>query len=152
MIDHVSFSKSCFLEAPLRFEAGTQPIAEVIGFAAAVNYLQQVGSCRLKMHDNHISMYAFSQLEQIEGMQLFMPEYQGLGSISFIIDGFNINDIGILLDKQEVMTRFGHHCAMPIMEKLGIEGTIRISFGLYTNEEDIDRFISALKKAIEVLS
>ncbi len=152
MIDQVSFSNSSFLDAPWKFEAGTQAIAEVIGFAAAVDYLQQVGSCRMKMHDNHIAMYAFTQLQEIEGMQLFMPHYQGLGSISFTVDGFNINDLGMLLDKQEVMTRFGHHCAMPIMEKLGIEGTLRISFGLYTNQEDIDRFIVALKKAIEVLS
>ncbi|MDH5465357.1 MAG: aminotransferase class V-fold PLP-dependent enzyme, partial [Thiovulaceae bacterium] len=152
MIENVSFEKSDFLPPPHRFEAGTQPIAEVISFASAVDYLNGIGFERIQKHDQVLIHYAKEALKKIEGMQLFTSPDFTVGSLSFLIEGFNLNDLSILLDKQNIYLRAGHHCAMPIMQKLGLEGTLRVSFGIYNETKDIDTLIQALEKAKELLS
>ena len=138
MIEKVSFEKTLFLAPPQRFEAGTQPIAQVIGFGSAVDYLLSIGFESITKHDQKLTSYTKEKLMCIEGMQLFASPDMTVGSLSFRIEGFNINDLSILLDKQNVFIRTGHHCAMPIMEKLGIDGTLRVSFGIYNKTQDID--------------
>lgn len=150
MIKDVTFAKSTFLDPPLRFEAGTQAIAEAIGFSAAIDYLRSLED--INEHDSLLMNYAKSELEKIRGLVLYTHAPNVSGNISFTIEGIHHDDISILLSKQKVMLRSGHHCALPIMRHLGIEGTVRLSFAIYTTKDDIDRTIVALNKAIKMLS
>ncbi len=150
MIDDVTFESSSFLAAPIRFEAGTQAIAEAIGFKAALEYLSQAQD--IQESDANLLQYAKEKLKEIEGMQLYTNASNVAGNISFNIKGIHHDDIGILLSKQDIMLRTGHHCALPIMKNLGIEGTVRLSFGLYNTTQDIDHTIEGLHKAIKILS
>ncbi len=150
MIDDVTFESSSFLAAPIRFEAGTQAIAEAIGFKAALEYLSQAQD--IQESDANLLQYAKEKLKEIEGMQLYTNASNVAGNISFNIKGIHHDDIGILLSKQNIMLRTGHHCALPIMKNLGIEGTVRLSFGLYNTTQDIDHTIEGLYKAIKILS
>ena len=149
MIDDVSFENSTFLDPPYRFEAGTQAIAEAIGFKAALEYIQKLKD--LRSHDASLLSYAKQRLQEIDNVILYTQNTNVSGNISFNINGIHHDDIGILLSKQYIMLRTGHHCAMPIMKKLGIEGTIRLSFAIYNTKEDIDKCIEALQKATRML-
>lgn len=149
MIDDVSFEYSTFLNPPYRFEAGTQAIAEVIGFKAALEYIQKLKG--IQSHDTHLLEYAKKRLQEIDNLILYTQNAHVAGNISFNIRGIHHDDIGILLSKQNIMLRTGHHCALPIMKKLGTEGTVRMSFAVYNTKEDIDLAIAALKKAIRML-
>ncbi len=149
MIDDVSFEKSTFLAPPFRFEAGTQAIAEVIGFRAALEYLHTIKN--IQEHDTDLIRYAKEHLKGIDGVILYTDADNVSGNISFNIQGIHHDDIGILLSKQNIMLRTGHHCALPVMKTLNIEGTVRLSFALYNTKEDIDICIEALKRAIKVL-
>jgi len=149
MIDDVSFEYSTFLDPPYRFEAGTQAIAEAIGFKAALEYMQELKD--LHSHDTSLLSYAKQRLQEIDDIILYTQNTDVSGNISFNIKDIHHDDIGILLSKQDIMLRTGHHCAMPIMKKLGIEGTIRLSFAIYNTKEDIDKCIEALHKAIRML-
>ena len=149
MIDDVSFERSTFLQPPLKFEAGTQAIAEAIGFSAALQYLEEVQA--IEEHDTFLINYAKKRLQEIEGIILYTDAENVAGNISFNIKGIHHDDIGILLSKQNIMLRTGHHCALPIMKCLDIEGTIRLSFALYNTTQDIDLCMTALNKAIKVL-
>ena len=149
MITEVSFKKSSYLKPPLRFEAGTQAIAEVIGFKAALKYLFELK--QTQKEEDVLLQYAKIKLQELSGIQLYTQAENVLGNISFTIKDIHHNDIGILLSKQGIMLRTGHHCAMPIMKKLGIKGTIRLSFALYNTKEDIDKTVEALQKAIHLL-
>lgn len=149
MIDDVSFEYSTFLDPPFRFEAGTQAIAEAIGFSAALAYLNDVTGN--EEHDKLLLSYAKEELKKLDDIELYTDADNVIGNISFNIKGLHHDDIGILLSKQKIMLRTGHHCALPIMKRLGIKGTVRLSFALYNTTEDIDICIKALHKAIKVL-
>ena len=149
MIKDVTFSESTFLDPPLKFEAGTQAIAEAIGFSTAIDYLRTLED--IKEHDKALMSYAKSELEKIERLVLYTDAKNVCGNISFTLHGIHHDDISILLSKQKVMLRSGHHCALPIMRTLGIEGTVRLSFAIYNTKEDIDLTITALNKAIKML-
>jgi len=149
MISEVSFEYSTFLDPPFRFEAGTQAIAEAIGFKTALDYVKQLKG--LQAHDKSLLDYAKASLQNLDGLILYTQANNVSGNISFNIKDIHHDDIGILLSKQNIMLRTGHHCAMPIMKRLGIEGTIRMSFAIYSTKEDIDRSIEALHKAIRML-
>jgi len=149
MIDDVTFEYSSFLDPPWRFEAGTQAIAEALGFRAALEYISKLKD--LQAHNKILLEHAKSELKNIDEIELYTDAKNISGNISFNIKGIHHDDIGILLSKQNIMLRTGHHCAMPIMKKLGIEGTIRLSFAIYNTKEDIDKCIEALLKAIRML-
>lgn len=149
MIDDVSFEYSTYLDPPWRFEAGTQAIAQVLGFKAALEFIRTIEG--LEAHNAKLLEYAKAQLLKIEGVQLYTYANNVSGNISFNIKGIHHDDIGILLSKQNIMLRTGHHCAMPIMKKLSIEGTIRLSFAIYNTQEEIDICLEALQKAIRIL-
>ncbi|MDF1881866.1 cysteine desulfurase [Sulfurimonas sp. MAG313] len=146
MIDNVSFEYSTFLAPPFRFEAGTQAIAEVIGFKEAINYLKSI-----KKEEEGLLSYAKKKLLELEDIILYTNATNVLGNISFNIKGIHHEDIGILLSKQNIMLRTGHHCALPIMKKLGINGTIRLSFAIYSTKQEIDKTIKAIAKAVRML-
>lgn len=152
MIERVSFSGTTYREAPFKFEAGTPPIVEVIGLGAAVDYLSAIGMDKIKAYEDDLLSYATEKLTEIEGVTLYGPKdlAQKAGVLSFSMDGIHTSDIAMILDQCGVAVRNGHHCAMPLMEALGVEGTVRASIAMYTDRSDIDAFISALNKVKEL--
>ncbi len=152
MIDIVSHTKGItYREPPYRFEAGTPPIVEVIGLGAAIDYVQGIGVDLIMQHEHALSEYALNALLEIDGLHLYGTQdlSQKAGIFSFNMDGAHSSDVGMILDQCGVAVRTGHHCAMPLMEKLAIDSTVRASFGLYTNNDDIDRLCAGLRKAKE---
>lgn len=150
MVEKVSFNGTTFADAPARFEAGTPNIAGVIAFAEAISWYQLIPYEQKHAHILSLQHYAFELLNQRELVSII--GYQPNASIiSFIVTGIHHQDIATLLDQQGIAVRTGHHCAHPLMDALSIPGTIRLSFGIYNDKSDIDKFISALDKAIELL-
>ncbi len=152
MIDVVSHSKGVtYREPPYRFEAGTPPIVEVIGLGAAIDYVQAIGVDLIMEHEHALSEYALDALRGIEGLHLYGTQDLSLkaGIFSFNLDGAHSSDVGTILDQCGVAVRTGHHCAMPLMERMGVDSTVRASFGLYTNKDDIDGLCAGLRKAKE---
>jgi cysteine desulfurase/selenocysteine lyase len=151
MIKEVTFEASSYLDPPLRFEAGTQPIAQAIGLGRAVEYLGGIGLERIREHDTQLMRYAKEKLSAIEGVRFYTDAGNVAGSLSINVEGLHHGDLGTLLDKQGIILRTGHHCAQPTMLELGIEGTVRFSFALYNTEAEVDRATAALEKATGML-
>jgi len=150
-IKSVTYEKSELLPSPYRYEAGTQNIAGVIGFAKALQLIDTIGYENIEKQEHTLYEYLHNELKNIKEVELYNTTKDSVGSKSFNIKGLLHDDVGILLDKQKIAVRVGHHCAMPIMEKLHLKGTIRVSLSFYNEIEDIDKFITALKKAILML-
>ncbi len=148
MIEHVSIEKSTYNRLPYKFEAGTPNIAGAIGLAAAIDYMSGIPRDDACAHEDRLVDLTLSQLRQMEGVQLVGEPAQRSSVVSFLVDNSHPHDIGTLLDQQGVAVRTGHHCAMPLMQRLGIPGTIRASVGLYNSEGDVERFVAALRKAL----
>lgn len=144
MILTVSFERSTYQEIPFKFEAGTPPIAEVLGLASALEYLNAIGWAEIKDHDQLLMRYATEQLATIPGLKIIGRPKHKIGSLSFILEGIHPHDIGSIVNEFGVAIRTGHHCAMPVMDFLGLPGTARASFGIYNTVEDIDQLIKAL--------
>ena len=150
-IDQVDFEKSTLLDAPYKFEAGTQNIAGIIGFAAALEYLNHVGYENIEAIEKDVYQYLDEELRKIPDIEFYNDIEDSIGSRSFNIKGLIHDDVGILVDKMKIALRVGHHCAQPIMKQLGIKGTIRVSLAFYNDYNDVDALIVALKKAISML-
>lgn len=138
MIRSVSFEKTTYADLPNKFEAGTPNIAGVIGLAAAIDYLQDLGLKRISHYEETLTDYAAARLELVEGLQLQGNPRVRRGVISFTLDCVHPHDIGQLLDQDGIAIRAGHHCAQPLMERLGVPATARLSLGLYNKAEEID--------------
>jgi len=151
MIDEVSFHGTTFKPAPYRFEAGTPAIVEVIGLGAAIDYISAIGMDTIAAHERELIAYTTSKLQAIEGLNLYAATADKIGVFSFTIDGAHTSDIAMILDQCGVATRTGHHCCMPLMERFGLDGTIRASLGLYSNQDDVNQLVNALRKAKELL-
>jgi len=151
MIKDVSFEASTYLEPPLKFEAGTQNISGVIGWAEAIRYMNSLDFGEVIEHEEKIYSYSLDSLKKLDDIVVYTDAKNLKSALSFNINNLHHEDIGTLLDKQGVSVRTGHHCALPAMKMLGLDGTIRVSFGIYNDEEDISRFIGALKKSIDIL-
>ncbi len=155
MIEHVSFEKTTYNTLPYKFEAGTPNFIGTYAFSAALTYLEQIGMAQIAAHEQELTTYAEEQLSAIPGVHIYAAGQPKAGAISFNVsqDSRLIHpyDIGMLLDQQGVAVRTGHHCAEPLIEHLNVPGTIRVSFGLYNDKEEIDIFIKALKRAINML-
>lgn len=150
-IRSVSYDKTTFLPSPYKFEAGTQNIAGVIGFKEALKYINSLSIGKIKTKNSMLYKYLYDRLSQIADIIFYTNLSNVSGSLSFNIKGVSCDDIDILIAKMDIAVRVGHHCAMPIMQKLGISGTIRVSIAFYNEKEDIDAFIHALKKALAML-
>lgn len=150
-IHEVDFEKSTLLDSPYKFEAGTQNIAGIIGFAAALEYLNHVGYENIEAIEKDVYNYLDEELRKIPDIEFYNDIKDSIGSRSFNIKGLVHDDIGILVDKMKIALRVGHHCAQPIMKQLGIKGTIRVSLAFYNDYKDVDALIVALKKAISML-
>lgn len=147
MIETVRIERTTFNRLPFKFEAGTPNIAGAIGLAAAIDYLDAIDDGALAAHETRLLAHASSGLAQVEGVRLIGTAAAKTGVVSFLVDGAHPHDIGTLLDQQGIAVRTGHHCAMPLMERLGIPGTIRASLCLYNSPHDIERLIAGVQKA-----
>ncbi len=152
MIERVTFDKTTYKEPPFRFEAGTPPILEVIGLGVAVDYLVDIGMDNIKAHEAELLSYANAQLAGIKGLKIYGTAPEKAGIIGFTMEGAHPSDVGMILDQCGVAVRAGHHCCMPLMARLGVDATVRASFGLYTNKEDIDQLVAGLHKVQELFA
>ena len=150
-IHEVDFSGSTLLDSPYKFEAGTQNIAGIIGFGRALEYINHVHYENIQSMEHRVYKYLDEQLKTLPNIIFYNDISDSIGSRSFNFEGIIHDDIGILLDKMGVAVRVGHHCAQPIMKKLGIKGTIRVSTAFYNDYVDVDRLIEALSKALKML-
>jgi cysteine desulfurase/selenocysteine lyase len=149
MISNVELDHSTWALIPHRFEAGTPPIIEAIGFAAALRYLAEIGMERVAAHDQELTAYAIKRLSEIEALSIQGPgaaEERG-GAISFTLGDAHPHDLATILDQNGVSVRAGHHCAKPLMRALGVSATARASFSVYSNTEDVDALVEGLEDA-----
>ena len=151
MIERVQLSGTTYAALPFKFEAGTPHIAGAIGLAAAIDYLNDAGLATVQRHEEALLAYATASLQQVEGLRIVGEATAKAPVLSFLLAGTHPHDVGTLLDRQGVAVRTGHHCAMPLMNALDIPGTVRASFGLYNQREDVDRLVAAVHKAKEML-
>ncbi|MEA2297533.1 MAG: cysteine desulfurase / selenocysteine lyase [Solirubrobacteraceae bacterium] len=149
MIAHVDIERSTWNELPWKFEAGTSMIAEAVGLGAAIDYLAAIGMERIRAHEHALTDYAMAGLGAVEGVKIVGPTERA-GLISFVIDGMHPHDIAELVNRDNVCIRAGHHCAQPLMRRLGVGATARASFGPYNNQADVDALIGSLGRAREV--
>ncbi|MGB0696070.1 MAG: aminotransferase class V-fold PLP-dependent enzyme [Rhodospirillaceae bacterium] len=146
MIRTVTFEKSEWAEAPAKFEAGTPPIVQAVGLGAAIDYVQSVGLERIAAHEGELLSYAIQKLSAIEGLRLIGTAPHKAAVVSFTLDYAHPHDAAAILDRSNVCIRVGHHCAQPLMERLGVPATARASFGMYNRKEDVDALAEALEK------
>jgi cysteine desulfurase/selenocysteine lyase len=151
MIKEVTFEGTTYNELPFKFEAGTPNIADFIALKPAVEFIQQLGKKNIHAHEDALLRYATTQLNTIDGLHIWGNVDKKVSVASFTLEGIHPQDLAILLDNQGIAVRTGHHCAQPLMSRLGIVGTTRASFAAYNTLEEIDIFITALKKAINML-
>ncbi|MBS3965983.1 MAG: cysteine desulfurase [Truepera sp.] len=148
MIRKVYIDHSTYADIPMRFEAGTPNIAEVIGLGAAVDYLSGIGMQAIFEHDQALARYALERLEGLEGITLYGPRGDDRGGIiPFNLQGIHPHDVATALDSEGIAVRAGHHCAQPLMRALGVQSTARASFYFYNTEDEVERFVEALVKA-----
>ncbi len=151
MIKKVTFKGYQPNDIPYKFEAGTPPIGEAIGFGAAIDYLSDVGIAEIETHEKHLTAYGYHALSEIKGLTIIGPEpEERSGVLTFTIDGIHPHDIAQLLDEDGIAVRAGHHCAMPLHQKLSLPATTRASLYLYNSTTDIDALVKGLKKVIKV--
>lgn len=146
MISHVSFDKVTFERPPLKFEAGTPDYIATHGLAVALDYLSRLGMENIAQHEQELTAYATHQLQQIDQLGIYGTSFTKDAVISFHVGDIHPMDIGTLLDRLGIAVRTGHHCAQPLMERLGILGTVRASFGLYTTKEEIDVLVAGIER------
>ncbi|HEY8867202.1 MAG TPA: cysteine desulfurase [Solirubrobacteraceae bacterium] len=152
MIRSVDFQTSTWNDLPWKFEAGTSMIAEGVGLGAAIDYLSAIGMDRVRAHERELARHALARLREVDGLRVIGPadaDARG-GVISFELEGIHPHDVAELLDRDNVCVRAGHHCAMPLMRRLGVPATARASFGPYNVREDVDALIASLHGAREV--
>ena len=146
MIQSVSFEKTTFNELPFKFEAGTPDYIGTTALAKALDYVTAIGMDQIAAHEHELTQYAMQRLKQIEGMRIFGEAEHKSSVISFLVGNIHHLDMGTLLDRLGIAVRTGHHCAQPLMQRLGIEGTVRASFGLYNTKEEIDILAAGIER------
>jgi cysteine desulfurase/selenocysteine lyase len=151
MIAKVSFEKTTYNELPHKFEAGTPDIAGGICLGKAIEYLSSLDIRQLQQHEQDLGKYAENELKSMKGVRIIGTAKNKISVISFIIEGAHPFDVGTLLDKQGIAIRTGHHCTQPLMDIFKIPGTIRASFAFYNSKEEVDIFITALKRSVAML-
>ena len=150
MITNVTYPQTEFQEPPHRFEAGTPDIAGAVGLAQAFDFIEGIGRAAIREHEAALTGYGVDRLSRIPGVQLVGGGQRRLSIFSFNLDGVHPHDVGTVLDQHNVAVRVGHHCAQPLMDKLGIPGTVRVSLGVYNDEADIDRLAEAVEACREM--
>ena len=148
MIDQVSFERTTFERPPLKFEAGTPDYVATHGLATAIHYLEQIGMENVQKHEQALTAYCMEQLKSIDGMRIFGPSSADVHDavVSFLVGDIHHLDLGTLLDRLGIAVRTGHHCAHPLMTRLGILGTVRASFALYNTREEVDALVAGVRR------
>ena len=150
MIESVSFEKTTFEKLPFKFEAGTPDYVATHGLATALNYVTELGLDNIFAHEQELTRYAMEQMKEIPGMRLFGTSQHKDAVISFLVGDIHHLDMGTLLDRLGIAVRTGHHCAEPLMHRLGISGTVRASFALYNTKEEIDALVAGIKRVSQM--
>lgn len=152
MIRKVTKEGTSYADPPARFEAGTPAIAQAIGMASALRWLDGIGMEAVLEHERRIASYALEHLAEVPGLRVFGPPAgpERIGPVSFELEGVHAHDVSEILDRHGVAVRAGHHCAQPLMDRLGVPATARASFGVYTTTEEIDRLVEGLHDARKV--
>lgn len=146
MIQSVSFEKTTFNELPFKFEAGTPDYIGTTALAKALDYVSAIGMENIAAHEHELTLYAMQRLKEINGMRIFGEAEHKSSVISFLVGNIHHLDMGTLLDRLGIAVRTGHHCAQPLMIRMGIEGTVRASFGLYNTKEEIDMMAAGIER------
>lgn len=150
MIKNVSFEKTTFNELPFKFEAGTPDYIGSTALAKALDYVSALGMEQIAAYEHELTVYAMRQLREIPGMRLIGEAEQKGGVLSFLVGNIHHFDMGTLLDRLGIAVRTGHHCAEPLMRRLGIEGTVRASLGLYNTKEEIDALVAGIRRVSQM--
>lgn len=146
MIESVSFEKTTFERLPFKFEAGTPDYVATTGLAKAIDYIMSVGIDNISAHEHELTRYAMQELRKIDGMVIFGESERKDAVVSFLVRDIHHLDMGTLLDRLGIAVRTGHHCAEPLMRRLGIQGTVRASFALYNTKEEIDILVAGIQR------
>lgn len=151
MIKEVTFAKTTYNDLPYKFEAGTPNIADVIALHSAINFIRESDKDQIAEHEQELLNYFVKKISTISGVKLIGTAKNKVAVQSFIVEGIHHFDIGQMLDTRGVAVRTGHHCTQPLMERLGIEGTVRVSFSMYNTMKEIDEMIASLQRAVNFL-
>lgn len=151
MISHVSFDHTTFADLPFKFEAGTPDYVDIAAFAEALDYICELGLENIETHEEELLHYATRRMMEILGMKIYGTAPRKSGVISFLVGEIHPYDLGMLIDRLGIAVRTGHHCAQPLMERLGIPGTVRVGFAVYNTREEVDLFIDALNRILPML-
>lgn len=151
MIKHVSFEKTTFADLPFKFEAGTPDFIDIAAFAKALDFIEELGMDNIRAHEEELLHYVTPKLLEIPGLKIYGSAADKGAVISFNVGEIHNYDLGFLLDKLGVAVRTGHHCAQPLMERLGVPGTVRASFAVYNTQEEADMLVDALKRVVPML-
>jgi cysteine desulfurase / selenocysteine lyase len=151
MIRSVTFARTTYNDSPYKFEAGTPPIAEAVGLGAAIDWVEALGFDRIEAHEEMLVAAALERLQAVPGVRIVGRPRRRRAIVSFTLDGIHPHDAGTILGECNVAVRTGHHCAQPVMERLGIPATIRASFSVYNTLEDVDALIAGVRRAQEIL-
>ena len=150
MIDTVSFKKTTFEKPPLKFEAGTPDYVATHGLSVAIDYIEKIGMDNIAAHERQLTEYCMEQLRNIEGARLIGEAIDKDAVVSFLIGNIHHLDMGTLLDRLGIAVRTGHHCAQPLMERMGVQGTVRASFALYNTMEEVDILVNGIRRVMKM--
>ena len=151
MIKEVTIEQTTFAPLPSKFEAGTLHIAGIVSLGAAIDYLDNIGMEKIQQHEQNLIAYCLEQMEQIEGLTLYGSSAdKRCGLVSFNLKGVHAHDVAQILADQNICVRSGHHCTMPLHKRLGIPASVRASFYIYNDEQDVDRLINGVKKVKKI--
>jgi cysteine desulfurase/selenocysteine lyase len=150
MIESVSFEKTVFEKLPFKFEAGTPDYIATHGLATAIDYVTDLGMDNIQKHEQELTRYCMEQMKTIDGMRIFGQSEHKDAVVSFLVGNIHHLDMGTLLDRLGIAVRTGHHCAQPLMIRLGIQGTVRASFALYNTKEEIDVLVAGIKRVSQM--
>ncbi len=151
MIDFVSIQKSTYANIPNKFEAGTPNIVGAIALASAIDFMNEIGINNITEHSNYLTKILYEKLKKLNYIRIVGEPQRRLGIVSFLVEGSHPHDVALLLDNRGISVRAGHHCAQPAMRHFDVDTTLRVSFGVYNNEEDIDNFLINLKDIVKYL-
>jgi cysteine desulfurase/selenocysteine lyase len=151
MIREVTFEKTEYNTLPFKFEAGTPNIADSIGLDAAIQFLQRLPREKIQQHEQLLLDTATAELKMIDGLRVIGEAKHKASVLSFVIEGLHPHDIGTLLDQQGIAVRTGHHCTEPLMNRFGIPGTVRASFGMYNTLDDVAALTDGVTRAVKML-
>jgi cysteine desulfurase/selenocysteine lyase len=150
MIDHVSWEKTTFEHLPFKFEAGTPDYVATHGLAVAIDYIEALGIDEIEHYEQSLTRYCMKRMREIDGLRIFGESDHKDAVVSFLVGDIHHLDMGTLLDRLGIAVRTGHHCAHPLMQRLGVNGTVRASFALYNTKEEIDSLVAGIQRVAQM--